>query len=138
MVISPIWVSTVEVLGTLLHEMIHAVDDCKSGHRKGFIDIAKPLGFVSKWTSSCNRSEELTERLKGLAERLGDFPSAAIVSGAAADTPPKQSTRMIKAECAEGSEYKVRLSQKWIDEVGPPICPCHELSMKVEGEDEDS
>lgn len=122
---------TVNVLGTLLHEMIHAYDDCKDGHTGRFIKIAKPLGFIPKWTSSDNRSPELTERLEDLAADLGLFPSAAITAGRAADTPKTQTNRQIKAECVSGSGYKVRLSQKWIDEVGTPICPCCGESMEV-------
>ena len=114
--------STVDVLGTLLHEMVHAVDDCENAHNKGFIAIARPLGFAAKWTSSSNRTEELTERLTGLAERLGEFPSAAIVGGKAADTPKTQTTRMLKLEAA-CCGYTVRTTKKWIEQ-GMPSCPC--------------
>lgn len=120
--ISPTQVDTETTLGILLHEMIHAVDDCASGHRGNFVRIAKALGFVSKYTSSTNRTDELTERLQGLAERLGDFPSAAIVSGRAADTPAKQGTRMLKVVCPEDG-YTLRTTQKWLD-MGLPTCPC--------------
>jgi len=123
---------TVNVLGTLLHEMIHAVDDCASGHAKDFIVMARSLGFEAKWTSSDNRTEDLTERLTALAEILGEFPSAAIVSGRAADSPKTQSTRMLKVVCQdEGSEFKVRMTRKMIDEVGFPICPCHDAEMEL-------
>lgn len=120
--ISPTQVDTETTLGILLHEMIHAVDDCASGHRGNFVRIAKALGFVSKYTSSTNRTDELTERLQGLAERLGDFPSAAIVTGRAADTPAKQGTRMLKVVCPEDG-YTLRTTQKWLD-MGLPTCPC--------------
>lgn len=120
---------TVDILGTLLHEMVHAVDDCASSHNKGFIAIAKPLGFKSKWTSSANRGEELEERLKGLAERLGEFPSGAIQAGRAADAPAKQSTRMLKLLCP-GDGYIARTTRKWIDDLGVPSCPCG-LQMEV-------
>ena len=120
--ISPTQVDTETTLGILLHEMIHAVDDCASGHRGNFVRIAKALGFVSKYTSSTNRTDELTERLQGLAERLGDFPSAAIVTGRAADTPAKQGTRMLKVVCPEDG-YTLRTTQKWLD-IGLPTCPC--------------
>lgn len=120
--ISPMQVDTVTTLAVLLHEMIHAVDDCESGHRGNFSRIAKALGFTSKFTSSDNRTDELTERLSDLAKTLGDFPSAAIVTGRAADTPAKQGTRMLKVVCPDDG-YTLRTTQKWLD-MGLPTCPC--------------
>lgn len=114
---------TVEILGTLLHEMIHAVDDCESGHRGGFIKIARPLGFVPRWTSSENRSDELTERLTELGESLGPIPHAALSASArGSEEPKKQGTRMIKLVCSE-DDYTVRTTRKHIDN-GLPTCPC--------------
>lgn len=123
--------STVDILGTLLHEMIHAVDDCKNSHNKGFIDIARPLGFKARWTSSDNRTETLQERLKALVETLGEFPSGAILAGQrAADGPAKQGTRMLKIVCVEDPDYKLRMTRKQIEDVGLPICPCHHEEME--------
>lgn len=124
--------NTVGVLGTLLHEMIHAVDDCESGHKGNFARIAKEVGFIPALTSSDNRSAALEERLAEVAGDVGEFPHAAILSDEKpSDAPTKQSARMIKAECEE-TGYKVRLSRKWIEEVGAPICPCCGASMEVE------
>lgn len=124
--ISPIQVDTVITLGVLLHEMAHAVDDCKSSHSGDFIKIARELGFKSKWTSSTNRTDELTERLQGLAETLGEFPSAAIEAGArGADAPKTQTTRMLKLQCGSDG-YVARTTKKWIEQLGLPSCPCGE------------
>lgn len=115
--------NTVDILGTVLHEMIHAVDDCQSGHKGNFIVIARSVGLLPKFTSSMNRTEELTERLGGIAERLGAFPHAALdVMGRAADTPKKQEARMLKVVCPDDG-YLVRTTAKWL-EVGMPSCPC--------------
>lgn len=121
---------TTDILGCLLHEMVHAVDDCESGHRKNFIRVARAAGFVSKWTS-LNLGPELAERLEGLAERLGPIPSPAISvsSKAAGEDEAKDKNRQLKVECVEGSGYKVRMTRKWIEDVGTPICPCHQQPM---------
>jgi hypothetical protein len=121
---------TRDVLGTLLHEMIHAVDDCESGHRGNFARIARSVGFLTKLTSADNRTDELNERLDAVVERLGGFPHAAMVGGArGSEEKPKQTTRMIKLE-APCCGYVVRTSQKWIDE-GLPSCPCgNELEVQ--------
>lgn len=115
--------STLDVLGTLLHEMVHAIDNCKDGHKGNFARIAKALGFVGKLTQSGNRSSELDARLEEVREKVGMFPHAALVGTIAADTPKKQGTRMLKLECSEGCGYIVRTSRKWV-EAGLPTCPC--------------
>lgn len=47
----------------------------------------------------------------------------------AAPAVKKQTTRMLKVECSEGSGYKVRLARSWLDSFGAPSCPCHSLVM---------
>lgn len=110
------------VLGTLLHEMIHAVDDCESGHRGNFARIARGLGFIPKLTSADNRTEDLNERLDGLGERLGAFPHAALNPAAGGVAEKPQTTRMIKLACPDDG-YTVRTTRKWLD-TGTPSCPC--------------
>lgn len=114
---------TQNVLGTLAHEMIHAIDDCESGHRGEFARIAKRVGFLPKLTSSDNRSEDLNAILDEVAKIIGPFPHAAIdTHQPAADEPKKQGTRMIKVECGDCG-YVVRTTRKWLD-IGTPTCPC--------------
>ena len=43
--IAPNQADPVEVLDTLTHELVHAVDDCKSGHGEGFKKIATDVGL---------------------------------------------------------------------------------------------
>lgn len=121
-----------DAIETVLHEMIHAIDDCEHGHKNDFVRIAKSVGFIAPWTST-PPSDELRERIQGLIETLGPIPSAALgkVDGAA-DTPDKQKNRQVKAECANGTGYKVRLTRKWISEFGAPDCACCHAPMKVE------
>jgi hypothetical protein len=115
--------STRDVLGTLLHEMIHAVDDCESGHRGNFARIARSVGFIPKLTSSDNRNEELNALLDEIAEIVGAFPHATLnVAARAADQPKKQEARMIKVVCPDCG-YTLRTTRKWLD-VGTPYCPC--------------
>jgi hypothetical protein len=126
--ISPMLVKPVAVLKTLVHEICHAIDDCQSGHKKGFIRWAKLVGLVPKWTSS-TASPELMEKLIVIADELGEYPHAGLKLSAVVES--KQSTRMLKVQCVE-SDYKIRMTSKWIEEVGTPICPCHDLAMDVQ------
>lgn len=127
--ISPVLDDGLRVLDVLAHELVHAVDDCKSGHKGNFAKIARAIGLEGKMTATV-ASEHLRGHLSILLEKLGDYPHAALAATAqGADGPKKQGTRMLKVECAEGSGYKVRMTRQWIDEVGLPICPCHEVAM---------
>lgn len=114
---------SVEALCTLLHELVHAADNCQSGHTKNFIRIARAAGLVPKWTTS-TPGDELKERLEGLVERIGPIPHGALIGDRGSDTPKTQGTRMLKLECSCG--YIVRTTQKWID-LGLPTCSCGEL-----------
>jgi hypothetical protein len=67
---SPELVDPSRVLDVLLHELIHAYDDCKSGHKGEFARVAKALGLTGKMTATV-ASEELTARLKEVIDKLG-------------------------------------------------------------------
>ena len=61
---------------------------------------------------------ELRERLNILFVQLGPYPHA-VLSG---QNHKKQGTRLLKCECLVCG-YTVRITQKWIDDVGLPVCP---------------
>lgn len=127
--ISPVLDDASRVLDVLAHELVHAVDDCQSGHKGRFTKIAKGLGLEGKMTATV-ASEELKGKLDAIAEKLGTYPHAALAQiGNGADGPKKQGTRMLKVECAQGSGYKVRMTRQWLDDLGAPTCPCHGEQM---------
>lgn len=71
--------------------------------------------------------DDLHPRLDKIASRLGDYPHSKLNP---AESPiKKQTTRMLKVECPE-SGYLVRMTRKWLDEVGAPKCPCHDETME--------
>lgn len=126
--IHPSLTDVVVILATLAHEIVHAVDDCASGHRGRFAKIAKAIGLEGPMTAT-HAGETLKARLEEIARDLGDFPHAALIAGGASSGPKKQTTRMLKVECpADG--YIVRTTAKWL-EVGLPSCPCGE-TMEVQ------
>lgn len=128
--VSPQLADSTRVLQTLTHELIHAVDDCKDGHKGNFVKVAKVVGFLPKWTSSENLSDDLLDTLKGLAEKLGTYPHAALSGGE--EGPKVQKTYMLKVQCPEDNEYFVRMTQTKLDEYGAPLCPCHSSEMILE------
>lgn len=118
--ISPLLSEPVDVLSTLCHELVHAIDNCESGHRGNFVQIAKAVGFKAPWTST-PLGEDMEARLCRLADDLPEYPHVAL-----APTPKeakKQTTRMIKLVCPdEECGYTVRTTKKWIER-GYPTCP---------------
>lgn len=118
--VTPLKVDPVVVLSTLLHELVHAADDCKHAHRGVFVRACRALGFDGKPTATfAAEGGELEATLKAIAEELGDYPHQGIIPGSR--ITKKQSTRMIKCSC-EDCEYTVRTTAKWLA-VGIPNCP---------------
>ena len=130
--ISPVIADSIEVLATLLHEIVHVVDHNEHGHRKPFADLAKSVGLVKPWTAT-TPSEELVVQLKKVVHKLGDYPHSAL-NKVAGGSPHTQNTRMLKVECVNETGYKVRMSKKWLEEFGAPTCACCNQLMEVDGE----
>lgn len=124
--ISPTLSDPAEVLHVLLHELVHAADDCQNGHGAPFRRIAKSLGLDGKMTATAP-TPELLRTLRAMVDRLGPYPHG----GLKPTERKKQTTRMKKAECPE-SGYKVRLTRQWLEEYGAPICPCCHETMDTE------
>jgi hypothetical protein len=122
--ISPVLDSPIRALDTLVHELVHAVHP-ESGHKGPFRKLALAVGLTGKMKSTV-AGPELTERLNALISELGPFPHSSINL---ADRK-KQTTRLNKAECPTCG-YTCRVTKKWLDSVGPPICPGDMCLMEV-------
>lgn len=117
--VSPVLVEPVNVLATLLHELIHAAVGLKCGHRGRFASTAKMLGLTGKMTATVP-SEVCAQWLDGMARRLGPYPHDRLDS--LTNGRKKQSTRMLKLECPDCG-YVIRTTAKWLD-TGIPTCHC--------------
>jgi hypothetical protein len=118
--ISPTLEKPLDVLGVLVHEVIHAVvqvDTPDAGHRGPFVAAAKGIGLTGPWTAT-SVGPELLPVLEGISARLGEYPHVKINPSVQA---PVQTTRMLKVQCPV-CEYTVRTTQKWLD-AGNPSCP---------------
>jgi hypothetical protein len=115
--ISPVIADGVAALDILAHELVHAVDDCKSGHKAAFVKIARAIGLDGKPTATF-AGPALKAKLAAMVEKLGAYPHAALnLSGR-----KKQTTRNIKVVCTV-CEFTYRTSQKWLDEYPEQHCP---------------
>lgn len=145
--INEIWVSpehatTEEMLGTLIHELIHAALNNADGHRGRFQQCAVKLGLNGPMTAT-TAGLELMVKLKSVADQLGAYPGAVVnvaglfqpdaegspAGGKSASGPGKQGTRMLKLTCESGRQgececegYVVRTTRKML-RIGNPSCP---------------
>ena len=105
---------------TLAHEMVHAVDGCRNGHKKPFRDIATKIGFAGKMTAT-KAVPELVKMIKPILKRLGKYPHGELDRSKV----KKQTTRNIKLVCYDCS-WNCRTARKNIEEVresgGQLIC----------------
>ena len=129
--ISPVLADPIQALETLVHELLHAAMDCEGGHGAGFVKGMRALGLSGKPTATI-AGPELREWLKALNAELGDYPHAALNPTI---QTKKQTTRLLKVECGDCG-YTARVTAKWLDSVGAPICPCNHEHMN-EGKKEE-
>lgn len=116
-----------EIGQTIAHELLHAVLEPGTGHRKPFSQAAKAMGLLppgAKPTATW-ADEELSERLLEIAEQLGEYPHESL-SGLGG---PKRKNPLLKVGCPLCG-YLVRVTTKWMDEAGAPVCPQCLISME--------
>ena len=129
--ISPALHEPVEVLDTLMHELVHAVDDGQHKHGKEFKKIALSLGMKGPMRSA-DAGPELKERLTQLAQKLGAYPH-----GKLQVTHHKAVSRArARAKCPECG-FQVPMYRKFLA-YGPPLCPKDKIEMTPVGDWEES
>ena len=96
-VIVPTVQDSFEIADTLAHELAHAVDDCKSGHGKGFKDICLAVGLDGNTQMRyAEAGEKLGEQIKEIIKKVGEYPHDKMTI----TDRKKQSTRNLKVECS--------------------------------------
>lgn len=129
--ISPALHEPVEVLDTLVHELVHAVDDCQHKHGKEFKKIALSLGMKGPMRSA-DAGPELKEKLTQLAKQLGVYPH-----GKLQVTHHKAVSRArARAKCPECG-FQVPMYRKFLA-YGPPLCPKDKIEMTPVGDWEEA
>mgnify|MGYP006908282238 FL=1 len=109
---------TLRILGVLVHELVHAVDDCASGHGAPFKRCATAVGLTGKMTAT-TETEWLQDYLKAnVIKPLGLFPHAKVLSGGR-----KDGVRNLKVSC-NCCGFSFRTSRKNINLLDDHIeCP---------------
>ena len=116
--ISPVLQDPVRMLDVLVHEAVHAVDDCASGHKDAFKQIARAVGLEGKMTAT-----HAGEELKGELDRIIKTLPALTHGALDLSTRKKQPTRLVKLEC-DNCGMLLRTTMKWLEQTGEPNCAC--------------
>jgi len=118
--VSPTVGDSLLILESVVHEAIHAMDDCASGHRGFFARTARRVGLEGKFTETV-AGDELKEALQWWLDENGAIPVAAMDDS----KRKKQGTRLLLINCAAECGFKVRASSKvvrlWME--GETFCP---------------
>ncbi len=72
--ISPLFYEPVEVISILVHELIHAIDDCEHGHGPVFQKIAQDLKCTDAKKVNMRDWRETVEVYRDMALVLGRYP----------------------------------------------------------------
>lgn len=122
--VSPRISDSVQVLGTLLHELIHASVGCQHGHKKPFSQAARKVGLIGPPTAT-EVGPELQVVLQAFVEQVGPYPHAPI----RVMQRPKVGSRLRLYECQCDPPVKVRAGR---DDLRVVCLECEEPFTLVE------
>jgi len=118
-----------QAIDILAHELVHAVDDNKSGHGAGFRKICLAVGLngSSQMRHAC-AGDELKQTIAEIVKDIGLYPHSELQI----HKRKKQSTRMIKVSCTE-CNFSYRTSRKNIGMMANTICNgCGSDSLEID------
>lgn len=130
--VSPTIDKSEDVVAVLAHELIHACDDCESGHRGAFAKWATALGFERPF-AECVPGDTLKEVIAETVTIFGEYPHKKL------DTTQrkKQTTRNLKWGCkkcgfkANAARTQLRAVQE--GECSCPVCAYRGLYVSING-----
>ena len=124
--ISPANASSDGIISTLIHECIHAIDNCEHGHGKEFKSIALRVGFKVPMRST-PVGDELKQRIAEIIGRIGEYRGSTIKAA----HKPRIQKPPARARCPECG-YTITMLKDFLN-IGPPICPQHKVHMRKIG-----
>lgn len=124
----------VQVLETLLHEMVHAALPNEVAHKGPFKRAVKALGLAGKATATyAEEGSPLHIALTALAEELGPYPHSRL---APIQKPGKKSKGWPRYKSINEPAYKVLVSPKMLDAHGAPRDPWGDEMVPNDQEEE--
>ena len=133
--VSPVLLDAVEVLGVLLHELIHAALP-EAKHGKEFKDASTKLGLVGKAQSN-TPGDQLKVELAKLVQQLGPYPHIQMRDSMLVKKVKEPGEkRLVRLVCSSGEKYTVYMSTKMFEESGAPISPINHKPLIEAGQEE--
>jgi len=112
----------IQVLGILLHEMIHVACGPEHGHKGAFKDIALKLGLAGKMTATfVDVESELHERIDAVFKKIGPYPHSSMAMTYKKKT--KQKGKWIRLMSLKDETYTCVISPKSLENHGYPTDP---------------
>lgn len=110
------------VLGTLLHELIHACVGIAEKHGGQFAKMAREVGLDGKLTATFVKpGSQLESILKKMVEELGTYPHKAMLK--TGKKKPKKRSKRWKLMSQVDPSFVIYVDQALLEEFGYPICP---------------
>lgn len=101
--ISPVLSDTIEILGVVIHELLHAALPPKTKHNKTFALAASRCGLEGKPTAT-TVGDKLRMHLNAILAELPDYPHIAFDANSG---KKKQTTRLRLYQCDCGTKVRV-------------------------------
>ncbi len=117
--VSPLLDVSLEVAGTLVHEMAHVAAGHEAGHGPNYVKVCRLVGLTKGKPTSVMPGKLLNEKLEKLIADLGQYPHTAI-KGNKRPTKPKSGTSLKCRECG----CRISITFKWLGKSGNPKCGC--------------
>ena len=114
----------VQVVGVLLHELIHACLGLHEGHGKNFAKFIRKVGLVGKVTSTyVKEGSELESQIKQILEEVGGYPHQAMNKQGALRAKRQPVKRRVTLVSTVDPDYALSISIKVLEGLGAPKDP---------------
>lgn len=120
----------VDVLDTLLHEMVHAALPVGVHHGKKFRDACQAIGLTKGKPTEAAAGPELRKLLERLAAHLGPFQHDAMRPSWGGQSGTKGGYWPVYVSPVD-PRYRLQVSARAVEEAGPPICPISRQPMEL-------
>lgn len=138
MFISPALDNPIEVLATLLHEMIHAHLGNGKGHGKEFKTIVKKFGLAGRVTATyAEIGSPIYSQLNLIAQQLGEFPHKKINRTHKTKGGGEKKDGWVRFKSKTADKYRCMVSPVSLEEFGIPKDPWGEEMIPTKGVDND-